>query len=188
MKSIALAYLRWLVAPLVLAITFIAACSDEPGPPHLSETAKLTLAIMVCVWLAFVFLAGRTWGRAARQRHLLSACIGHGAPPELLFAGTLSLVIEDLERTWEKLAANEESHRSDRGATPSWKAVYPQDVSKRTLPIYYALCRYEAALSGDEVMTNRARLSWDRMERDWAKFAAPLSANVTRADRRPSQA
>jgi hypothetical protein len=159
-KSIALAYLRWCVAPLVMCIAFIAA-----EPPQLSDGGKLTLALMATAWLGLVFLTGRAWGRTARQRRVLSASVGHAAPPELLFSGTLGLVMEDLDRVWSKLAAEEES----------WRDLFPKDVSLRTLPLYYTLCRYEAALADEQVMRNRARLAWSRIEADWAKVEPSLS-------------
>src|SRR6266498_4089906 len=62
MKSIALAYLRWVIAPLVVFITFIAASGPKAGPPELTRNAELTLAIMGLVWAAHCMVAGRTWG------------------------------------------------------------------------------------------------------------------------------
>lgn len=174
-KSIALAYLRWCIAPLVMFIAFIAA-----GPPELSAAGKLTLTLMGTVWLGLVFLTGRTWGRAARQRRALAALVGHGAPPELLFSGTLGLVLEDLDGAWAKLAAKEESYRSEGKATLSWRDLFPKDVSPRTLPLYYTLCRYDAALSDEQVMRNRARLAWRRIEEDWTKYDRLLSAKRTK--------
>ena len=171
-KSIAFAYFRWLAGPVILFVTFLASRTEADGPPQLSNASKVTLAIMVAAWLGFVFIAGRTWGREARQRRMLSACVGHGAPPELLFTGATRLVVDDLERSWDKLLATV-SYRSSAKAGGSWKEVYPHEVPKNLLALYYALCRYQAAASEEEdeqeAMTTRARFVWDRIEQQLAQ-------------------
>jgi hypothetical protein len=169
-KSVALAYFRWFVAPLALLITFIAGAGNSKGSPQLSDGVTLTLVLMLMAWLALIFVVGRTRGRDARQRRMLSAFAGHGAPPELLFSGTLGLVAENLNRAWVEHGAAEESYRADAKSAVSWKDLYPKDVPSSSLPLYYALCRYEAALADEPVLANRARLAWDRIEGDWGTF------------------
>ena len=81
MKSVLYAYARWVVAPLAFGVACIA--SDGLGP--------VAIAVGIA-WLALVFVAGRTFGEEARQRRLLASLVGHGAPPEILFRGTLQLL------------------------------------------------------------------------------------------------
>ena len=180
-KSIALAYLRWMVAPLVLMITFIAFAGNQEGPPELGFAAKVTLGVMGASWLALVSLAGRSYGASARQRRVLASFVGHAAPPELVFDGLSSMVIDDLEPTWSALAGREQSYRADGVASASWRDLYPKDVPTEALPLYYTLCRYEAARSGEHVMANRARLAWARVEQHWAE----LDPSIVRRSARP---
>jgi hypothetical protein len=186
-KSIAFAYLRWFVAPVVLFIGFFSAMGPEATSPHLTNASGVVLTILLAAWLASVLLSGRTWGREARERRILALSVGHGAPPERLFSGTLRLVLEDLERLWEVSSAGDASYRSDARASRSWKDVYPNELSERLLPIYYALCRYQAASVDDveeaEVMTTRARFVWERIENGWPAYEALLAEPREHPDR-----
>jgi hypothetical protein len=132
-RSIALAYFRWLLAPLALFVTFLASRTEVEGPPQLSNVGKVSLAILIAAWLGIVFITGRTWGREMRQRRLLSGCVGHGAPPELLFAGAARLVVNDLEKVWEKLVPAG-SYRGSAKESGWWKGAFPHEVSESSLP------------------------------------------------------
>jgi hypothetical protein len=169
-KSIALAYARFLT-PIVPFFTYVAFAANAEGAPTLSAGQITTLALMGLGWLALFFVAGRTFGRAARQRRALAHHAGIAAPPEILFDGTLGLVLEDLERAWKSAASKEDAYRAEPyrstvAAVPAWRDLFPKDVAPSTLSLYYALCRYAAALSGEEVLTNRARIAWERIERE----------------------
>jgi hypothetical protein len=166
--SIALAYLRWVVAPITLLIVFIAFAGNAEGPPALQGSAVATLAAVVAIWLALVFLTARTWGRAARERRVLASCVGVAVRPEILFDGTLSLVIDHLERAWKELSVGE-------GGGQAWRELYPKDVVPVHLPLYYALCRYDAALTGDPISRNRSRLAFARIDADFPKFESLMS-------------
>ena len=155
MRSVVLAYLRWVVSPIAFLVTVGVGQGVTPA-----------LGVVVAAWLALVFFTGRTFGDKARQRRALASIVGHGAPPEILRRGALELFLIDLERAWTL-----------HGRTLlSWRDLYPKEVADRSLELYYALCRYDAALTGDPVMTNRARLAWERVQQRTRPAAASVLA------------
>ena len=149
-KSIALAYARWIVLPLAMAITFIAGAGSQSGAPEMSGPVESALIALAVVWFGLVFVAGRVRGDEARKRRVMNSQVGHAAAPEWLFDGTVSIVLDELSEKWKP--------------KKSWRDTYPKDVPPNLLPLYYTLCRYEAVRTNRQVMATRARLSWHRLE------------------------
>ncbi len=178
-KSVALAYLRWFVAPLAMMIAFIASIVDQHGPAVLSAKAQLILAIMAVVWMALIFASGRTTGVKARQRRVMAMHLGHAAPPELLFDGSLRLALEELDKTWDGAIGRDPSYRTDGGEALAWRDLYPKDVPERLLPLYYTACRYEAVLVNRQVLLNRANLAWRRIEGLFPDFESLRNSTLT---------
>jgi hypothetical protein len=172
LRSIVIAYLRWVVVPLVTLCTYCGL--DARADSSMRVTA--TMSGFGALWMALLFVAGRTRGRGARQRRMLGDFVGHKAPPEVLFSGTQRLVVDALDSLWTAMATREDSYRALAVPVPPWRECYPKDVPATLLPLYYALCRYEAALSGETVPANRARLAWDRIEREEVPLAVRISA------------
>jgi hypothetical protein len=142
-RSVVLAYVQWSVLPIVLVVTGIVTHS------------QVAAAAVVLAWVVLWLLGGRTFGDEARKRRTLATFVGHAAPPEILHRGELEIALRDLEHVWHV-----------HGKTLlDWRSLYPAEVPERALPLYYALCRYEASLGGENVMKNRARLAWDRIGR-----------------------
>jgi hypothetical protein len=168
-KSILFTYARGL-APLIVLITAIAlGAPDKPGPLELGTGALVTLALMTAGCLALVLATGRVRGRAARQQRVLRAHVGVAVKPEILLDGTLGLVLDDLERAW-----------SDAAGASAWRELFPKDVPSNELALYYALCRYHAALSGEPIFENRARIAWERLEAEPKLIEAAIAREVKR--------
>jgi hypothetical protein len=165
--SVALAYLRWVIPPIVLFITFLNGTVYEKAGAPLAKSVVLTLLIEAAVWVVLMFGTGHVWGPERRRRIIMRAIVGHSAPPELLFDTALRTVLEGLEQMWTTMAAKEgKSAYRDPSAeecTSYYREVFPVDVAPAMLPLYYTMCRYDAALNQALVMQNRADLAWRRM-------------------------
>jgi hypothetical protein len=119
-------------------------------------------AIGCLVWLGLVL------DDNARKRRVLARVAGRDAPPERLVRAALESAMDDLESAW-----------NIHGRTLlTWRYLYPAEVADRSLELYWALCRYDAALTGDPVMTHRARVAWERVRASRAPAAL-----VTRFER-----
>jgi hypothetical protein len=162
--SVLLAYVRWVVAPLALLIAFIASVRDDASGPHLQGAGAWTVASFSVAWLILVFLTGRTTGQAARQRRTLAHVTGHCAPPELLTEGIAREQLEQIEQLWPAAVMGGEPFRDGSPSQVPWREMFPKDVPERALSHYYTLCRYESAVTGEEIPTNRAHLTWQRIE------------------------
>jgi hypothetical protein len=163
-RSIVLAYLRWVIGPIVVVATWLATAVDAGvGPQPIGGQHPVAMLGVVAGWLALVFLSGRTHGRQVAQRRLMKRYLGHAAPPELLTEAAARAELERLEQMWTALAAKDSPYREGEASQP-WRDAFPKDVRNSVIPLFYALCRYDAAISGDEIRENRARLAWERIE------------------------
>jgi hypothetical protein len=162
--SVLLAYARWVVAPLAVLIAFIASTRDDASGSHLQGNGFWATASLVVVWLILVFRTGRSTGQEARQRRALAEYAGHGAPPEMLTEGAARDQLEQLEGFWPAAVTTGDPFRGASPSLVSWREMFPKDVPRRALLLYYALCRYEAAVTGEMIPANRARLAWQRID------------------------
>jgi hypothetical protein len=161
--SIFLAYLRWALAPIAVFATILASAIDSAGPHPFGGHHLVAMAGVVAAWAGLVFLTGRAHGRAAAQRRLMKRYLGHAAAPELLADEAIKSELGRLEEIW-KAASSKESPYIEGDAKRPWREAYPKEIRNSLVALYYALCRYDAALSRDEIRQNRARLAWDRIE------------------------
>jgi hypothetical protein len=163
-SSVLLAYARWLVAPVLVFIVFLSFVINQPaGPPNLQPSQFATLGLLGMGWLLLVFGTGRTFGAESKKRGVLYATVGHAAPPELLHTGQLKVGLEAIHVKWRQLGAGALLPREEPVHDPDWQTTFPKDVATAALPLYYALCRYQAALDHDQMMRNRAQLAWTRL-------------------------
>ncbi len=164
-RSILLAYLRWVIGPIAVFATMLATVGRRrrrDGAP-IDGQHPVAMAGVVAAWLALVFLTGRAHGRGVAQRRLMKKYLGHAAAPELLTADAARAELARLEEIWDAGAAKESSYREGEASRP-WRDAFPKDVRNHLVPLFYALSRYEAAITGDEIRANRARLAWERIE------------------------
>jgi hypothetical protein len=163
-RSILLAYLRWVIGPIAVFVTMLATAVDAGGgTAPIGGQHPVAMAGVVVAWLALVFLSGRAHGRNVAQRRLMKKYLGHAAAPELLTADAARAELARLEEIWDAGAAKESSYREGDAQRP-WREAFPKDVRNHLVPLFYALSRYEAAITGDEIRSNRARLAWERIE------------------------
>src|SRR5262249_31661817 len=149
--SVILAYARWVVAPLALLVAFVASVRDDASGPHLRGAGAWTVASLAVAWLILVFLTGRSTGRNARQRRALAEHAGHCAPPELLTESIAREHLERIEHLWPAAMTGRDPFRDGSPSLVPWREMFPKDVPERALSLYYALCRYEAAVTGEVI-------------------------------------
>ena len=118
---------------------------------------------VVVAWIGLIFLTGRAHGRAAAQRRLMKKYLGHAAAPELLTDDAARGELKRLEEIWKAASSNDSPYIEGDKKRP-WREAYPKEVRNSLVALYYALCRYDAALSRDEIRVTRARLAWERIE------------------------
>jgi hypothetical protein len=159
--SIAMAYLRWIVAPIVVALALFGSFFDAYtgfGRQH-----AVAIAGVFAGWAALAFLTGRDHGRRVAQRRLMKRYLGHAAAPEMLTVDSAKAELARLEEIWNAATAKDSPYLEGDKARP-WREVYPKEVRNSLVALYYALSRYDAAVTGETVRTDRARLAWERLE------------------------